>query len=477
MLPECLIDILQDKSILKVGVGIMEDAKKLLHDYKMLVRGCVDLRTFTFRHRPQLKRCITGSLADLSYEILGKEMDKSLDVRCGNWEAVDFSDVQISYAAEDAVSSVQIFVSVALNKLDFNEEDLRSGDNWVRVLSLCQGIIDVKFRQEGGKKNNPRKGNAVAKSKKPNEVKHVSKAYSARRGPLYDNCQLLAPDGQLLCTCDRRKAEWYVHKDIGEVVHDDQPYTVRLKFEPSGRPGSERNYYLTEKENRCVVCGAVDSYIRKNVVPHEYRKYFPRRLKEHSSHDVVLLCFACHQLSSNLDAPMRQHYADLCDAPLPSHTHNRYHENITVVKIRSAARALKFNRGKLPEARKLELEEYIQNYCSIDDVNDEVIEECIKLDSKVTNDGYIPHGYKVVEVVRQSEGGLIEFEKAWRQHFLNTMQPKFLPELWSVDHRTVSAGEHTNRRKYGSEEDDIIQVKSHDNECSSHSNNEFETDL
>jgi len=52
----------------------------------------------------------------------------------------------------------------------------------------------------------------------------------------------------------------------------DDPLTVQLLFEPSGRPTNEQNYYLHEKDNLCVVCGAGDSYIRKNIIPREYRK-------------------------------------------------------------------------------------------------------------------------------------------------------------------------------------------------------------
>jgi hypothetical protein len=29
----------------------------------------------------------------------------------------------------------------------------------------------------------------------------------------------------------------------------------------------------------------------------------------------------------------------------------------------------------------------------------------------------------------------LEFVRGWRQHFLDTMQPKFLPAFWSVDSR------------------------------------------
>ena len=62
--------------------------------------------------------------------------------------------------------------------------------------------------------------------------------------------------------------------DVCSAVQvDDDPVTVRLLFEPSGRPVDEQDYYLHEKDNVCVVCGAADSYIRKNIIPREYRKY------------------------------------------------------------------------------------------------------------------------------------------------------------------------------------------------------------
>ena len=56
------------------------------------------------------------------------------------------------------------------------------------------------------------------------------------------------------------------------VLESQDPPILRLNFEPAGKPGKDRQYYLETKENICVVCGRRDSYIRKNVVPHEYRK-------------------------------------------------------------------------------------------------------------------------------------------------------------------------------------------------------------
>ena len=50
------------------------------------------------------------------------------------------------------------------------------------------------------------------------------------------------------------------------------------------------------------------------------------------------------------------------------------------------------------------------------------------------NSTYVPHGRKVTFHYSQCEGGLVGFEKMWREHFIATMQPQFLPKLWSVTH-------------------------------------------
>jgi len=45
---------------------------------------------------------------------------------------------------------------------------------------------------------------------------------------------------------------------------------------------------------------------------------------------------------------------------------------------------------------------------------------------------------KVVEYFELQETekpeGLLVLERLWREHFLRTMKPKHLPDLWSVDH-------------------------------------------
>lgn len=69
----------------------------------------------------------------------------------------------------------------------------------------------------------------------------------------------------------------YVYQGLGEEINSDV-FTVRLNFEPAGRAvGEAGRYYQSPKKNCCVVCGKEEVYVRKNIVPREYRIHFPRK--------------------------------------------------------------------------------------------------------------------------------------------------------------------------------------------------------
>jgi exonuclease 3'-5' domain-containing protein 2 len=52
----------------------------------------------------------------------------------------------------------------------------------------------------------------------------------------------------------------------------------------------------------------------------------------------------------------------------------------------------------------------------------------------IENEDYEAHGQKVVEFFTALDGGLLKLEESWRRHFLATMRPKYMPQLWSVTH-------------------------------------------
>lgn len=61
-------------------------------------------------------------------------------------------------------------------------------------------------------------------------------------------------------------------------------------------------------------------------------------MKDHKSHDVVLLCTVCHQKCGVLDDTLKQQLAAKCDAPLSCGTSAKFTEDKTMAKVRSAAK-------------------------------------------------------------------------------------------------------------------------------------------
>ncbi|XP_064920468.1 exonuclease 3'-5' domain-containing protein 2 isoform X2 [Columba livia] len=446
-IPKSLLDIMADSAVLKVGVGCWEDACKLLHDYGLPVKGSVDLRYLAMRQRKDLLHsCL--SLKSLAEKVLNCPLDKSPHVRCSNWEAEELTPDQVLYAARDAQVSVALFLQLlGFASLPATSEIENSATLWEKALGKCRGLVDIPFRgrksgstgEKSGEGRSPHKtknrksvsgqpsGSQQVRDPRRQKRKPLGVGYSARKSPLYDNCFLHAPDGQPLCTCDRKKAQWYVDKGIGELISTD-PFVVKLRFEPSGRPESQVDYYLTVKENLCVVCGKRESYIRKNIVPHEYRRHFPIQMKDHNSHDVLLLCTSCHAISNYYDNHLKQQLAEEFGAPIGSEEGVRLLEDPLRRQVRSGARAL-LNADSLPDPRRAELLQSIKDFFKTEAVTPEMLQEAAGLETRICNESYMPHGLKVVQCF--AKGGLrslMQLERRWRQHFLDSMQPKHLPE-------------------------------------------------
>ncbi|XP_070973388.1 exonuclease 3'-5' domain-containing protein 2-like [Oncorhynchus clarkii lewisi] len=466
--PLSLKEVLRDPHVLKVGVGCYEDGKRLTRDYGLSLGSTVDLRYLALRQRKVVLN--NGlSLKSLAADLLNVSLDKSLALRCSNWEADQLTPEQITYAARDAQVSIALFIHLlGLNSDTMPSPD--SGSGYTQLANRCQGLVDTPFRERGGGEGED--GERKQKSKKRqqptlespetgdqqvpdprrnNKRKPLGVGYAARKSPLYDNCFLYAPDGQPLCTCDKKKAQWYLDKGIG-VLQSEEPFIVRLLFEPSGRPDSQQDYYLTAKKNLCVVCGKNNSYIRKNIVPQEYRRHFPSEMKDHNSHDILLLCTSCHAASNVHDGFLKQQLADEYGAPQGCEEGVRLLEDSDRRKVRSAARALLTVGAGLPEARRDELQKVIRCFFNDVELAPETLQRAAGLETRIFNESYVPHGLKVVKATaEQGLKGLMELECRWRQHFLSTMTPRYLPFLWSVSHN-----HNKLLRKYG--EDLPIQL-------------------
>ncbi|KAL4231962.1 Exonuclease 3'-5' domain-containing protein 2 [Mactra antiquata] len=455
-IPETLSSILADKRILKVGVASRDDGRKLTKDYGLIVRGCVDLRHILARTRGF--KCTSQSLQGLAKGILDVNMSKDRSIRCGDWEAMELSEEQISYAADDALIGIDVFISLVLVKI--NGISALSGyygtavstdvqDLWRVAGSVCQGIVDIAYKSKSAASllqtndfssddddvyDNASTSKPTSSTNRSGRQKSAKKAFMTRKRALYHNCQLLAPDDTMLTLCDIRKVDWYLSKGLAVKVSDD-PVCIKLKFEPKKQPGSDRDYYLQEKENICVVCGATEDYVRKIVVPKEYRKYFPTILKDHSSHDVLLLCINCHLKCADYEMELRQMLAMECNAPLDSGKDSKRRWDQDLAKVVSAAKALLKCKDQIPEKRVHELEETVKRFYGVQSLPIDLLHQAMAMEPKINNAKFVPHGKKVVEYYMNKHGGLLEFEKMWRQHFVDIMQPKHLPYLWSIEHK------------------------------------------
>lgn len=86
-------------------------------------------------------------------------------------------------------------------------------------------------------------------------------------------------------------------------------------------------------------------------------------MKSHQSHDVLLLCPACHEVSNCQDLHLRRKLSEICDAPLAGPLPTNVHEEVPRgwKMLQSAVRVLR-DSTPIPYERQRELEMYIMKF-------------------------------------------------------------------------------------------------------------------
>ena len=189
----------------------------------------------------------------MTRQLVGRDLVKTRDITCSNWEQPILSGEQVKYAASDAIAALLILGTLINHKLShrrsrwgleeepslvqsfeqcisIDSESLSPTNNTERdnngilnlllndeavttcILSLCQGLVGTEFKQLS-KTNRPLTDKDGIHSER-------TTAYSVRKTPLYYNCQLKAPDGTLLSTVDQKKVDWYISKGLGGITNN-----------------------------------------------------------------------------------------------------------------------------------------------------------------------------------------------------------------------------------------------------------------
>jgi ribonuclease D len=100
--PERLLKLLSSEEVLKVGLGLNDDLRRLRSDYNFEPGGFLDLQQYVEAFRIDEK-----GLKKLTAIVLGRRISKSQQV--SNWDADVLTEAQLRYAATDAWICLRIY--------------------------------------------------------------------------------------------------------------------------------------------------------------------------------------------------------------------------------------------------------------------------------------------------------------------------------------------------------------------------------
>lgn len=242
---------------------------------------------------------------------------------------------------------------------------------------------------------------------------------------VYSNCSIYHPDGTLMCRCSLKKIKWYLKKGLATPINDTD---IRLNFVPKGKGWANNDYYLEQREDRCVVCGVTDNLTKHHVVPYQYRKHMPFARKMHSHFDVLCVCVRCHdeyeEKAGNLNKTLAEKYGIDYHIPMSE-------EEKTLIKINSYLNAIKLHKEKIPQNRLdnmlIILSTHLKRTVQISDVDEIEI-------SIPKKNNYAP-GKKILDAW-QKENNIQQFVVMWREHFIENTKPKYLSKFWEQEYKT-----------------------------------------
>lgn len=237
---------------------------------------------------------------------------------------------------------------------------------------------------------------------------------------IYGNCQVFSPNGILMFRCDEKKVRWYLDRDLAKII-DEDPLTIRLNFEPKGLGNHNKDFGLSEMSNRCVVCGGEDFLTRHHVVPYCYRKHFPIEMKEHNFHDVLSLCTECHENYERQADDLKIFLASEYQSPV----NGIVVDNKELIKYSKMASTLLKDDIKIPKERVDDMKLKIKSKFRIKRLTKKRLLEISQIKSTILSR---THG----EIVMEQVTDIQSFVEMWRDHFVRTMNCKYLPNNWSI---------------------------------------------
>lgn len=242
---------------------------------------------------------------------------------------------------------------------------------------------------------------------------------------IYGNWLVLHPQGFEMFRCTSRKANWYISRNLADVVSENPPI-IKFNFSPNGVGWNGDEFALTQKKNQCVVCGVeeIERLTKHHIVPTLYKRHFPKELKVASGHDVACICRECHDEYENIYATkLKSKISEEYGIPLC----NSQSDFLRAIKL---SKAFVLNSEMMSEERRVELlfrmsimMGYEQDFIEIEEV-----EKLSKITTHQYSEFHNNHGKEVMQKVIDIQ----KFVEMWRLDFMNNMKPKFMSEHWEI---------------------------------------------
>ena len=106
-----LLNILTNRNIVKVGIGLNGDNSALYQEFRIRPKCCIDFGSL-FKSKMAYPNDIGAKKSVLLF--LNKNLQKSKRISRSNWENVNLTDIQVKYASEDASCVYDVFCNMLM---------------------------------------------------------------------------------------------------------------------------------------------------------------------------------------------------------------------------------------------------------------------------------------------------------------------------------------------------------------------------
>lgn len=241
----------------------------------------------------------------------------------------------------------------------------------------------------------------------------------------YDNYKVYHPDDTLMFYCSKRKADWYLKRNLAEYIGDNM---IKLLFTPGGY--GDPLTILEGRTNTCVVDNSSTNLTKHHVVPSQFRKHFPLEYKDKNSCDIAVMSRKNHD-KYEIDADkFKQRLFDDFIVDINKEINSAWYT------AKSMYRTITYHYDKLPATKQI----YFQmKYDGLVERYGFKEEDFVNIYSPYSSD----NNKHIVENV-----GIENLIILCKLHFLKYAKPKYLPEWWKPNMiKIITRKEGVNHQK------------------------------